>query len=461
MTEARESACGNLGLFATKSYQAGDVILKENPIIVLAPSDKEGPSSKPAGRIDIPSSVEDRFHATFRSMVQAGLFWIQQQEKKGVLDLYFPQKESTSQEEQAIQKVSKEAANYIRNNQNSEKSIDFDVLEKVMLIWACNAFQGGRIYKIISRVNHNCNPNSIIQADGETQRLVAASEISQGEEITISYLGSMLYADTEARNDKLKKTKFFDCKCERCLTPENDKAGCIPCPTCHPRIAQHSLDEDVQYDDDQTVQYLTVSGGTCSQCQTKLDRSSKLCKTVLTVSSKIQSYLDSQEISTTETNNDDEILEEHVSLASTIMGDKHWTTNLLLLLLLDHRLSNISSAMLTTQEMPEMEDVAEAIDSLQRVCRYVESLNLKLDPGHVLGDVIIGTARTLVSLGDVKSQKYGGEWLDKISDYVSKFESDGRQKVVSTLKVAWKKHERNGDKSEEANRPNKKMKSNK
>jgi hypothetical protein len=112
--------------------------------------------------------------------------------------------------------------------------------------------------------------------------------------------------------------------------------------------------------------------------------------------------------------------------------------------------------MLTAQEMPEMEEVAEAIDSLERVHRFVESLNLKLHPGHMLGDVIIGTARTLVSLGDVKSQKYGAEWLDKITDYVNKFESEGRQKVLSALSTAWKENRR--DDKDESKQATKKMK---
>ena len=69
-------------------------------------------------------------------------------------------------------------------------------------------------------------------------------------------------------------------------------------------------------------------------------------------------------------------------------------------------------------------------------------MDLKLAAGHVLGDVIIGVARTLVSFGDLKSQKYGAEWLDKIIDYVDEFESEGRQKVVGALRTAWIKHDR-------------------
>lgn len=451
MSEVRKSL--GLGLFATKMYKPGEVILKENPMIQLESSSKHVSSIEP------PSSIATHFRATFCSMVQVGLGWIQHQDN-GILNLYFPTKESSSGYEKGAIKVAKDATEYIRNHKADQVNgfQDWETLEKVMLVWACNAFQGGRIYKQISRVNHSCNPNSIIQADGEAQRLVAATDIAEGEEITISYLGSILYTDTVSRNERLQKTKFFECKCDRCTSTADDNANRIPCPTCHPRSVQYSLEEDVQYDDDQTVKYVTTTG-VCPKCQTKLDNSDKLCITVTSVSSKILAYLESQESSASNNNDDEEILEEHISLASTIMGDKHWTTNLLLLLYLDRRLSDMSSAMLTTQEIPEMEDVAEAIDTLQRVSRFVESLKLKLDPGHLLSDVIIGIGRTLVSLGDAKSQKYGAEWLDKIYDYVETFESEGRQKVVSKLRVAWKAHEQKRGSSEDMNKTKKKFKS--
>ena len=98
------------------------------------------------------------------------------------------------------------------------------------------------------------------------------------------------------------------------------------------------------------------------------------------------------------------------------------------------------------------------LDTFRLQTYFVESLKLKLDPGHLLSDVIIGIGRTLVSLGDVKSQKYGAEWLDKISDYVETFESEGRQKVVSKLRVAWKVHEQKRGSSEDMNKTKKKFK---
>ena len=44
-----------------------------------------------------------------------------------------------------------------------------------------------------------------------------------------------------------------------------------------------------------------------------------------------------------------------------------------------------------------------------------------------------------VSLGDVKSRKYAAEWIEKVEDYVRKFEGEGMIKVVEALKEAWKR----------------------
>jgi biotin-(acetyl-CoA carboxylase) ligase len=93
--------------------------------------------------------------------------------------------------------------------------------------------------------------------------------------------------------------------------------------------------------------------------------------------------------------------------------------------------------MLTEGADPDMELLAEAIDMLERLCKFVQGLGLKLHMGHVLSDLVVGAARALVSLGDVKSQKYASEWLKRIAGYVEHFESDGMQKVVSALQVAW------------------------
>jgi hypothetical protein len=108
--------------------------------------------------------------------------------------------------------------------------------------------------------------------------------------------------------------------------------------------------------------------------------------------------------------------------------------------------------MLTEGADPDMEVLAEAIDYLERLCKFVQDLGLKLHIGHVLSDLVIGVARALVSLGDVKSQKYASNWLKRLAGYVEHFESDGIQKVVSTLQVAWTR-EAGGSQEQEQEAP--------
>ena len=503
MTEVKTSPAGNLGLYATKDYESGDEILVENsPLIRLAPiSDEESEElvlewkgdpkkSTSSGHrtvwdaiISIDKSDENTYQSgLFKGMVQAGLIWMKKHNdispatKQLLLDLFSPSRsKSTSEDdddndaEKACLDVSEKAISFLKSNPFSGSTTlhfdDWETLRRVMMIWGCNSFEGARIYGRLSRVNHDCNPNSIIKSKDEQQRLIAGTAIKEGEELTISYLGLLLYSDYETRQLKLKTTKFFECRCDRCKSVANDAAASIPCPNSHPRQDSHfTLDEDVQYDDDQTVSYITMSSDNVDD--------KRLFKVLQNVCKKVRAYLDTYDnqnkskttqITLSDSDDDDEetdlmILEEHISLSDTMLGDRHWTTNLLRLLYLDRRLKIMSQKMITTQELPEMEDVAEAIDSLQRVSRYVDSINLKLHPGHIIGDVTVGVARTLVSLGDEKSCRYATEWLEKVDEYVDKYGDDGLQKVVAALKVAWKKHARDDDRDPSKGRESKKTK---
>lgn len=482
MTEVKASSTEKyLGLYAKKDYESGDEILVESrPLLRLAPTSEEesekllfdwkGKLNKSSSKKSDLSTVWDAIvidtdlpTGTLKGMVQAGLIWMKNNAdvapdtKKLLLDLYSPLNCQDLSQEKVCLDIAERAIAYLKANPFSGSKIEFDDwdnLRNIMMIWACNSFAGGRVYNQLSRVNHDCNPNAVILSNDEQQRLVAGTSIKNGEEITISYLGLMLYSDYETRQTKLKSTKFFECRCDRCkkvTQDRHDPAASIPCPDSYPRQDnEFTLDEDVQYDDDQLVTYVTLSSDKV------VDK--RLYKVLQSVSRRLRTYLDTSDGQPNKTqseaiagndggeedeeDNDLMILEEHLSLSSSILGDKFWTTNLLRLLYLDRRLKVMSQNMITTQELPEIDDVAELIDSLERVSRYVDAIDLKLDPAHILGDVTIGIARTLVSLGDEKSCRYAAEWLDKVDEFVEKFGDVGLQKVVVVLKDAWKKHAR-------------------
>jgi hypothetical protein len=351
----------------------------------------------------------------------------------------------------------------------------------------------------------------------------------------------------------------------------------IPCPTCHPRIpatGYRQLEEDVQYDDDETVAYavakkkkMTMSGSNiinndnnnnnkldddddedwfweCDTCQSTFamslppDNGKKeqqdtdknksqqqqhtpldppLAAAMHQVVTRVVGFIQDHETllfgrnkaigrsNVANNHNDDEddkettliledLLQEHVTLASNIIGVRHWTTNLLLLLQLDTWLSDIHAQLLTRatattsksgndNDESLLDSVAQSVDALQRLIKFVNGFSsssssssstnaaaavqdrdnhnhsisnhdngnncneLVLHRGHLLSSVILGTVRALVSLGDAKSQKYASEWLKQLDggdnahddkdNFVTLFESPAMQKVVAALRVAW------------------------
>jgi hypothetical protein len=542
MTEVRSIPGSGSGLFATKNYKIGQVIVKENsPLTKLTPlslqqeerilSECNTIHNKGQGQLkdDIPSlwesihppsTVAVANHGKFKGMVQAALCYadsnadVSAETENKLLQLYHPpistaETDQRSEEEEAIVKLSATAIEYLTSLVNSKSKLsaglaDTETIQKVMLVWSCNAFEGGRVYFDISRINHSCDPNAVILHDSGTnlntasttstkptnddnhdhdrQTVVAAADIAIGEEISISYLGILLYTERSVRQASLRQNKHFVCHCSRC-TGMPDTAAAFPCSVCHPR--QRQLPEDVQYDDDAdmcTVHYVTPSPRTnqdgsilevyncvngMAPGHVALNDANKDFQNILVINravkDKVATFLqDHQAIQKNNTatagdNGDDadeekealqaELLEQNLGLASSVVGAKHWATNLVLMLHLERTLQSFHTSMLAEGADPDMELLAEAIDMLERLCKFVQGLRLKLHMGHVLSDLIVGAARALVSLGDVKSQKYASEWLKRIAGYVEHFESDGMQKVVSALQVAWTRQ--SGDKEED------------
>lgn len=595
-TPAESNAGVGVGLFATKPYQTGDVILEEDVLIRLAPEspdDDHRLASLVLGQnedgkkgdekteieclwdeIEAPADIDDKHLGQFKGMVTAAVCFVDKDPPpdtlKKMLSLHHPDINEPSCYEKSIVQLAKSAVKYLEetiqdkeantddSNSNTRSRLckalkeEKEVLEKIMLIWACNSFENGRIYETISRMNHSCNPNAVIQvsctsSDGDdgknhnAQLVKAAAAISPGQEISISYLGSLLYAERTTRREFLQQTKQFVCECTRCTAGEtgsadrgasntasssfSDKAAALPCPVCHPREnGKRNLEEDVQYDDDLNVHYMypkgqqpnphAAEGGDgsnsndsasdnktgvmyqCEYCSKTFDSKDseyrKVFETAESVSCKVAAYLSErrqtshatdyiagstssaassssstfpelknfvknnvslvdgkrQPHDTTEEDADDRELferdtrEQHLQMASSTMGARHWTTNLLLLMELDDLLQCIHTDLLTKQATdPDMDSVAQAVDMLERLCRFVDGLGLQLHKGHLLSNVIIGVARALVSLGDEKSQKYAAEWLDQLSGYYEHFEPVGIQKVVESLRDAWKRHE--------------------
>jgi hypothetical protein len=514
--------CIGLGLYATKSYKTGSVILEESPLWTSIPNSKESlillrsqfsgiQPDDPKASIESPlydisfqaSDIDSNLWNEARSMLtNAAMLCVKPpppSDKTRLLNLYYPKNDPNEYEADLI-KLSQKVLD-IASKQASSDSILSKFLKEspqdlsaVMLICRCNSFKGGLIYERMSRINHSCDFNAVISTEASTlgridrcnsdlQIVKAAADINIGDEICISYLGSFTYTGYKMRSERLIKDKFFICNCIRCHREcraagtngmKYDVASGIPCPNCHVRIGRY-LDEDDQYDDDGTITYcypVHHQDGAEYHCSTcgivDIDDSilEVMHKTIEKASCHLEEGFALQKGMGIDDDEDErntllEMTERLSALSRSVLGNQHWTTNLLLLILLGRKLSLLHAAMLCGADEDDKIDtieIAECIDSLQRIWKYVENLKLKSHAGHLLGNVTIGVSRVLIGMKDLKSMKYGAEWATKVNEgyFACGFEGESSAKVVETLISAWKRQASSVNDDED--QPSKKLK---
>jgi hypothetical protein len=428
-------------------------------------------------------------------------------------------KTSSADPERIIDSIAREALRALQHTAAKESKLDVllthtpNTCLQIMLIWSYNAFQEGLIFQRMSRVNHSCDPNATVSTKPNqetTHQLVATSHILAGEEILISYLGIFTFAGYTTRQQILIFSKHFTCSCSRCqrcsILPNpstsqhshtdtlsdthGDLPSAIPCPICHPRIGKGHflLEEELHYDDfheeqpdsDPVHYVIPITSSTqessivyhCPSCNTIpinqhvskiLSFNNKVIKRITThlqsttTAPRYKTHMLDCKQTQTDMTNKLEMIEELFHLSSSVLGARHWCTNLVQLQLLEYNLAALHASMLFSNlqghdhnhphdetaateggEPPDLIQLAECIDSLSKLWSFLEMLQLKAHPGHVLSGVTIGVARILVSLGDVKSKKYGAQWIEKVEAYIHQgHEGDSMKRVVDNLKNAW------------------------
>ena len=535
------------GLFATRAYKLGETILSESPLIILShtatlrsqfvksclvvdekePTNDDDANAKGGGTISdhslaLPALFTDDLTKNdakkLKGLILAAACYavemptMDDEAKEKLFQLFHPslknqdngdkncEDDDEKQFDDALNivNVALSCCQQIAAPESSLQQLVKDAnganeLVTLLLIYSCNAFEGGRVYDGLSRVNHSCNPNAVVRSnssgdDNDVSVLKAACDIAKGEEINISYLGRYLYAGYPTRQRVLRDSKYFVCRCYRCRsTSHDDLASRIPCPKCHPRTGRH-LEEDVMFDDcdegDLTVSYATPKNGMtaeqrsikCEGCRgiTSFDTSEEslrkkkeaMCiKFTCMAEDKVYDRLESNDNLNDCSSNDKsldvdverEADEQFYQMATSICGAKHWSTHFMNLSLIEEALANFHASLMSsgqseTEDVSNMDelftDIAEAADGIERAWKYANDLSLKIDPSHWLFDYSVGLARILVGLGDEKSQKYAAEWITKVEDYAKVFESDGMQKVVMSLKNAWKRQSSGGKEEE-------------
>ncbi|XP_035420640.2 histone-lysine N-methyltransferase SMYD3 isoform X4 [Cygnus atratus] len=79
---------------------------------------------------------------------------------------------------------------------------------------------GVGLYPSMSLLNHSCDPNCVIVFEGYQLLLRSVREIQIGEELTISYIESLM--PTSERQKQLMRQYCFECDCHLCQDQEKD-----------------------------------------------------------------------------------------------------------------------------------------------------------------------------------------------------------------------------------------------
>jgi len=194
-------------LLAKQDIEQGEVLLHEAPLILV--EDENGKSQD--GEIDMQLWMKDR---CLRAM---SIFDdVQQDVREQIMDLFCPEHSPTML-------------------QASGLDLSGDELQFLRILSACGisvAENKTGLYRLASRANHSCRPNSgnCVKDSGALQ-MVALRNLSAGEEVTISYLPHAdLLRPGRWRREKLSMTWDFQCGCPRCTGADDTRSLC--CPSC-------------------------------------------------------------------------------------------------------------------------------------------------------------------------------------------------------------------------------------
>ncbi|KAI9009650.1 hypothetical protein BC832DRAFT_379888 [Gaertneriomyces semiglobifer] len=125
-------------------------------------------------------------------------------------------------------------------------------LRHLLLVMATNAHEFLMDQELLvglylkgSKLAHSCSPKTVYVSEGATLIHCALQPIQPGDLITTNYaLSDNIRAcwPTPLRREKLLTTKFFECKCERCVGP--DDCRIMKCPGCKESAAVYHPTRD-------------------------------------------------------------------------------------------------------------------------------------------------------------------------------------------------------------------------
>eukprot|EP01129_Flabellula_baltica_P014030 TRINITY_DN6640_c0_g1_i1.p1 TRINITY_DN6640_c0_g1~~TRINITY_DN6640_c0_g1_i1.p1 ORF type:complete len:439 (-),score=59.87 TRINITY_DN6640_c0_g1_i1:3-1319(-) len=177
------------------------------------------------------------------------------------------------------------------------KEIDLNVILNLLCILKCNVFNihdnemrniGVGLYPNACLINHSCNPNTVPCFEGEKVVLRAIRPISEGEEITVTYVE--IGASRQDRQTELKENFYFECSCTTCQDFERDIImNQLKCNSCSSILPDNLF---------------------CSTCEKDLSDY---------ISLRLLFFKDSLK----ENNQDESVFQDCLQIADETLGDKH------------------------------------------------------------------------------------------------------------------------------------------
>merc|ERR1719323_287536 len=185
-----EVAGKGLGMIALEPLHPGQVLLKEKPVI----------------EVDMGAGSLDRREVALCYREQD---WEQQGEKREFKKLA-----------RAFVALSNEESLAMAWADLRRENIEFDFRKFCNFIqtYVTNAFSDG-LWPDLARVNHSCFPNAEVVKRARERLLVVVRPVERGEEVTHSYLHSLMGRD--ARREVLERRWGFLCDCTLCCLPQS------------------------------------------------------------------------------------------------------------------------------------------------------------------------------------------------------------------------------------------------
>ncbi|XP_055363404.1 histone-lysine N-methyltransferase SMYD3 isoform X2 [Betta splendens] len=137
----------------------------------------------------------------------------------------------SEQKKQGLSQLAAMLEVYLQQEAEGRASLPSSCRDPLSLIAkvTCNCFTisdgelqevGVGLYPSLSLLNHDCRPNCVMVFEGTTLHLRAVREINPEEELTISYIGTLLL--TDERRVQLEEQYHFTCLCQRCESKDDD-----------------------------------------------------------------------------------------------------------------------------------------------------------------------------------------------------------------------------------------------